>query len=484
MSEKKRVGILGRVKRAAIAFGTGWENADSSPRRRTPPGAKPRDWKHDMTQTARSELVRRSRYLQKNSGFYEESGGDMALYAVGTGIRPQSMAEVESARKEYEDYWKAWSENCDVTGRFSMDDIGNLASRAVDFDGEIFTIRTRDLRGTAKLQIMETHRLSSRTDPDARVYQGIRLSAFGKPLEYYFLRDDKEEFGLLSYFVSHIFEPRWSSALRNPPTLQHGFNNLLDSMELLSLEKHGVKDLLDVARVLKSNRESALDDGDFQIGTDADGDIPANPPSDPAALAKSIGGRIVRINENESLDGFDLKGRPSPTFQGFLEYLLRDTAGGGLPYEVLRDPSKVGGAVVRLLVSKTDRRVEHRKQMLIRRLYKPTWFYVIGDAIDKGELPAVPGWWKTKWTGQRRITVDAGRDEQQSRLDLETGRKSWEQDFAERGMDFEEDLEIRKRNARAIMTAAGHPETEPIPLWMLYKPSGTAPDINMKDEDE
>lgn len=487
--KRKSLGVLGRMGSSITSFfvgGVGWKNADSSARRGTPEGTKPRDWHRDIPGVTHRELVRRSRFLLKNSGFYEEAASDMALYSVGTGIRPQSLAEDEIWRKQAEEYWKDWSRNCDVTGRFSMDEIGNLASRAVDVDGEFFAIRTRDLRGDPKLQALETHRLSYRTDLQKRVFSGIRLSAFGKPLEYFFLRDDGGEFPILQYQLSHIFEPKWISNLRNPPTLQHGFNNLIDVAELLALEKHGVKDLMEVARILKSNRESALDDGDFHIGTDADGNIPDDGGSgtDPEEVTRVIGGRTVRINENESLAGFDMKGRPSPTFQGFLEYLLRDTSGGAIPYEILRDPSKVGGAVVRLLVAKTDRRVEGRKQMIIRRLYRPTWLYVIGDAIDRGILPPAVGWWKTNWTGQRRITVDAGRDEQQARLDLETGRKSWEQDFSERGLDFDEELEVRRRNARRIMTAAGHPETDPIPLWMLYKPSGTAPDINMKDEDE
>ncbi len=32
--------------------------------------------------------------------------------------------------------------------------------------------------------------------------------------------------------------------------------------------------------------------------------------------------------------------------------------------------------------------------ILERRLIKPVWTYVIGDAISRGLLPPIEGWWK------------------------------------------------------------------------------------------
>ena len=75
-----------------LLFGTGpYEAANTSPRRGSIPGAAPQDAKFDLTASVRSELVRRSRYLVKNSGFFREMIGNMALYAVGDGIRPQEL---------------------------------------------------------------------------------------------------------------------------------------------------------------------------------------------------------------------------------------------------------------------------------------------------------------------------------------------------------------------------------------------------------
>ena len=60
-----------------------FESANPSPRRGRVPGAAPRDSKLDLLPGVRRELVRRSRYLHKNSGFIRELVGNMAIYATG-----------------------------------------------------------------------------------------------------------------------------------------------------------------------------------------------------------------------------------------------------------------------------------------------------------------------------------------------------------------------------------------------------------------
>jgi hypothetical protein len=63
-----------------------YEAANHSPRRGRVPGAAPRDAKLDLLPGTRRELVRRSRYLHKKSGFVRELVGSMAIYATGDSI--------------------------------------------------------------------------------------------------------------------------------------------------------------------------------------------------------------------------------------------------------------------------------------------------------------------------------------------------------------------------------------------------------------
>jgi len=113
------------------------------------------------------------------------------------------------------------------------------------------------------------------------------------------------------------------------------------------LEKHAVKDNADISRVLKSEDGEIDDTGDFKVQTDGvveDG-------SDPQQVQRIIGGKVVSIKTNESLESFQ-SNRPSPVFTGFLEHLKRDSSAGILPYEFVLDSGRIGGAGVRLVVAK------------------------------------------------------------------------------------------------------------------------------------
>jgi capsid protein len=119
------------------------------------------------------------------------------------------------------------------------------------------------------------------------------------------------------------------------------------------------------------------------------------------------GGKLVALKPDESIESFQ-SNRPSPTFTGFLEHLRRDSALGVIPFEFAADSSKIGGAGVRLIVAKADRRFSFRQMILERRLIRPVWAYVIGDAIARGLLPSLPTWWRIATVPPKRVTCSPG----------------------------------------------------------------------------
>ena len=439
-----------------------YESANFSPRRGRVPGASPRDAKLDLTPGTRRELVRRSRYLHKNSGFVRELTGSMAIYATGDGIKPQALSADTSWNKAAEEYFARWAARCEITSRFCFAECQALVCRGMDVDGEYFVHKTRNADGLPRLQLIESHRIGDADGGDTE--DGIGFDAFGAPAFYRVLLDDGGCKDVPAHLMLHVFEPESASAVRQPPTLQHSINHILDEIELLALEKHAVKDNADVSRILKTERGELDEDGDFSLGKPATNDKP----SEPSALQKIVGGKLVALKPGESLDSFQ-PNRPSPTFTGFLEHLRRDSALGHIPFEFAADSSKVGGAGVRLVVAKADRRFSYRQLILIERFLKPVWFFVIGDAIATKRLDAVENWTKVAFTTPRRVTVDAGREAQQNRADIELGIKSWAEHFAEQGMDFNEEMEIRAQNARALLDLA---KKYNVPLELLWKPSG------------
>ena len=442
------------------AWASPYDAANWSPNRGRVPGSAPRDAKLDLSPGVRTELVRRSRYLHRNSGFVREMVSNMAIYSTGDGIRPQAQSSDPEWNRRAEEIFRRWSAQCEVTNRFSFEECQSLVCRGMDVDGEFFVLKTRDRSGFAKIQLIETHRIG---DDSEETCDGVGLASDGSP-SFYRLIEDSGPRDIPAASMLHIFEPESVSAVRNAPTIQHSINHLLDEMELLALEKHAVKDNADVARILKTARGEIEDTGDFSIGAQ-----PNQPQaSDAAQLQKIIGGKLVALKPDESLDSFQ-SNRPSPTFTGFLEHLHRSAALGVLPFEFAADSSKIGGAGVRLVVAKADRRFSYRQLILINRLIEPVWAYVIGDAIARGELAAQPQWWRISSTTPKRVSVDAGRESQQNRADVEMGLKTISQSYGELGLDFEEEMRVRARNAKFLVELAAEYQ---IPLEMLWRPSG------------
>jgi capsid protein len=456
------------------AWSSAYDNAQASPRRGPVPGASPRDARRDLSPATRRELVRRSRYLYRNSGFVREMVSSMAIYSTGDGIRPQAQSPDPDWNRRAEDYFKSWSARCEVTGRFSFEECQGLVCRGLDIDGEYFVLKTRNRLGLPSLQLIETHRVGGE-DLALGTIDGVSLDAWGAPLSYRLLEDGGPQ-EIPAHRMLHVFEPEHSSAVRSAPTIQHSINHVLDEMELIALEKHAVKDSADVTRVLK-NEAGRLEEGtDFEF---RDGEAaPESDASSPADLQRVVGGKLVALKPHESLESFESK-RPSPTFTGFLEHLRRDSALGVLPFEFTADSSKIGGAGVRLVVAKADRRFSFRQMILIQRFVRPVWFYVIGDAIARGELEAVPNWWRISCVTPRRVTTDAGREAQQNRADVEMGLKTISDHYEELGADFGEEIERRARDVRMILDAA---QKHSVPVELLWKPAAAVTSLQPQQE--
>jgi len=347
------VKLLHRISRI-LGF-SGYESANVSRRRGPVPGAAPTDQRRALTRHTRRELVRRSRYLNKNSGFAREMVADMAIYSTGDGIQPQALTDDLEWNKAAEDYFARWAARAEITQRFSFEECQHLVCRGLDVDGEYFCIKVRDRFDRPRLQLVEAHRIGDVSGSKDTV-DGIRLDAYGAPVAYRLILDDNRTRDVPANAVMHVFEPEFASGVRQPPTLQHSINHILDEMEMLALEKHAVKDNADIARIIKRESGGLDESSDFSLQTGAPDSAT---PSDPVSLQRIMGGKIVALQPGESLDSFQ-SNRPSPVFTGFLEHLKRDSAAGMLPYEFVLDSSKVGGAGVRLIVAKADRRATGR----------------------------------------------------------------------------------------------------------------------------
>lgn len=444
-----------------MAMGSSYESANRSPRRGQIPGGAPADHKVDLDGSTLQELVKGSRYARKNSGMYKEHIELMALYAVGPhGIKALSDCGDRKKAKAMEDYFRSWSARADFGGRFNFAQIQNLASKTMDTDGELYVIKTFHPKTKApRLQLVEGHRVGDFGPGDT--WDGHKLNRFGQTTHIRVMQDNGKTRDVPMSSVLHIYDPETPSSLRSSPWGSHAIHHIQDENEMLALEKHGVKDNQDITRVLHTESGELDEEGDFQAAGE---NSPINETTDPKALQKITGGKLVAIKPNEKLESFESK-RPSPTFQGFLEHIRRESSLGMLPYSIAVDSSGINAGAIRVDVAKAQRKFEARQALIFEKLIRAVWFFVIGTAIDRGELPAIKDWWKVSAGTPRQFTVDAGRNEESNRRDVEMGLKTPGDYYTANGGDFLEAMERKAKDLEGLFEIA---ELYDIPPEILF----------------
>jgi len=423
----------------------GWQSVGITRLRLSQYGAQPRDLRRDLSSFDRLAMVKKCRWAERNSGLFKQILNDLCLYTVGDGIKPQSHATDPVVREAYNDYFEEWSKKCDITGRFNFDQVQSILLRGMVRDGDSFALKTRNGLGQAKLQVMEAHRVGDPLSPDVPVpgmHDGVQFGPYGELAGFNVYRSDGSSRFIIGNAVMHVVDHEYASGARGVPLLQHSINSIQDEMDIIELEKLAVKDNADVTRVIKKT-------GGFIPG-DMSRELGGSAPSNLGYQYASMGGKILALEPGEEFQSFQ-SNRPSPAFTGFLAALERDIAQGVLPYEFVGDPTKAGSASIRLISAKAGRVFGKYQSVIINTLCNPTWGYVIGQAIANGELPDDPEWNCVSWTTPKSVTVDAGRDAANDREDLKLGLLSFSEVFSQRGMNFEEEAEIKAQNVRYLL---------------------------------
>lgn len=442
--------------------GAGYEAARFTGRRSFLWLSPAQDQRRDLTPAKRHELVKKMRWGERNSGQIREMVGDLVLYTVGDGFRPQAHTADPAWNKTAEEYFANWSRKCDITNRFSFNDLLRIAERRWVLDGDFFLAKVRNASGAAKLQGIEAHRVGSPENmDDPNIHDGVVFGPYGEIKAYWVLRSDGTYRQILANAMMMVQDPEFVSGARGLPLLQHSWNDLQDLMEILALEKSAVKDHAEITRVLKRAG------GEF--GPDLASELASNPQA-ADALGVGLGGKFIALEPGEDLV-HQVSARPNSNFDSFIRAVKQDAAAGVMPAG-FTDPTMLNGPAVRMVIAKMDRIASRHQTILIDNVCTPTWGYVIGDAIARGDLPSIDGWEKHSWTTPKRITVDAGREAANDRADVEMGLLSMSEIYSQRGMDFREEMEKRAADMAYIRDLASR---NGLPFELLYRMSNAQP---------
>ena len=441
----KPVSLVQRIGAGVKAFAAGYgggistfqpyEGAGFSRKRPIIYGAHARDSKIDLTESTRTELLKLARHMYRNIGLVKGAVDSIAAYSIGPGLRPQYRGTDQEFGKLAEAYWRdVISPAPEVTGRMTWTDLLMALSRSIDVDGDVFVVMT----DSGKLQVVEGHRVCE--GDDYGTSDGVFLGKLGEPTAYLVETNDQYR-KIPAELVVHLMELERPDQIRGASALARALNHLRDLKLVTEFEKDALKVQSSIAAVIVSQDGDPLANTGGFFGKIQERDSG----NDVAREEITSSANIPRLAPGEKIENLSPT-RPGSSFENFAKFLIRDIALGlNLPPEFVYDPASVGGAGMRFVVAKAQRRFEQRQRLLIDRFCQRAWRYFIARAITAGDLPEVKDYDRVSWQTPKSLTVDAGREAMQAREDYKAGLSTLADYFGELGLDWQEQVDQRKQ---------------------------------------
>jgi len=457
------------------------------------------DTRREVDTYSRLELLRRARFLYNNVGLVRRIVNGISRLVAGTGLSPQALTTDSAWNAKAERHFTERAGQrfvFDVGGRYDFFSAQRAIMRQRLRDGDCAAILTESAAGTPRVRMYESHQIgdidkpwgasADATDPWR---DGVMHNRDNRPVAYRILGDAGASVVVPAEDVIFFADYERIGQSRGLTILYHAVNNLLDTTEIVSFFKQGIK---------ASNQLG------FYISEDATKDGPQGLPGRiRAAKATTVGGTAATVTQDklfaagqiqELNPGQELKvlhdQRPHPNALGLLDWCIRDISWGcGLSPEVLWNIASLGGANTRFVMADTQTFVEEQQQELIDLYCSRFWVYFVAKEIKSGRIdkPSDPEWWKHGWVPPPRQTVDFGRD---GRLYLEQHRaglltsKRWNM---MQGLDWktEADQFIEERvYLRDTAAARGLSFAELLPPAPGQAPAAAAPPTSADEDPE
>ena len=395
------------------------------------------DSKSTLTPLTRKRMLGYARFFYANVGFAKGGIDDRALYSVGNGINLRSLISDPEIRALYDAAWDAWKYFADFFGIFHFDTMQDLASRAIDVDGDLGGILTENEEGEARVQMIEGHRIDDCGKSDS--CDGVLLAPNGQNRAFRIRVDTPTGFTEIpaDRFI-HLFDAERFDERRGKTALHHAIKTLRHRIDILGFEQVAVQWNSAIAAAIETTS------GEVGPGLFGNPQQKTTAGGEPITLEQLRAGAIPRLKPGEKI-WTHKSDRPSSTFGGFLDYLDRDVALGlGIPVQFLHC-ADMGGTPQRFVMRKAERKFSQRA-MLIARFVRRVRFYWAAKEIQRGALPFVDDWWKVRPEFPATASVDIGREGQQNREDLRFGNRTLQMDAGEQGLDWREDIRAQRQD--------------------------------------
>jgi lambda family phage portal protein len=420
-----------------------------------------------------TELRIKSRDLVRRNAWAQAGIEAFVANAVGTGIKPQSLATDERFKTDVQSLWRDWTEEADAAGQTDFYGLQALACRAMLEGGECL-IRLRPRRPEdglvvpLQLQLLEPEHLPISLNLDLPsgnvVRSGIEFDSLGRRVAYHLYRSHPEDGRLAPMSgqggmdtvridakeIIHLFRVLRPGQIRGEPWLSRALVKLneLDQYDDAELVRKKTAAMF-AGFVTRQNPEDNL------MGEGAaDNDGIALAGLEPGTLQILEPGEDIKFSDPADVGG---------SYGEFLRTQFRAVAAAiGVTYEQLTgDLTGVNYSSIRAGMLEFRRRCEMvQHSVLVHQMCRPVWAAWMKQAVLAGALEA-PGFARggparrrqysqVKWIPQGWQWVDPEKEFKAMLLAIRAGLMSRSEAIAAFGYDAEDvDREIAADNQRA-----------------------------------
>lgn len=438
----------------------------------------------------------RSRDLARNHGVADGAQQTLVDNIVGSGLRLKSRPlwkalgwtqdQAEEWSNGVEALWSIWSESnwCDAARALNFHGLTTQAYRAGFVNGEALALPLwlpkRVAAGAPAatcIQLVEADRLANPNhQPDSdRLRGGIEIDEYGGAVAYWIRKTHPGD----RYWLSTGFS---SDAERIPAFTPWGRMRVIHVHDKertgQSRGKPGLASVLRQFKVLGDYTNAELKAAvvnsmvamvtESAVGQEGLVELLAGNPDALKSYQDGLANRgrsgidfnagmIVPLALGEKLNSFT-PGRPSTAFEPFVLSLFRHVAAGlNLPYELLlKDFSKTNYSSARAALLEAWRFFKGRRKWIATYWAQPVFELWFEEMVQQGAIEAPDFYAKralycrAKWLGDGRGWIDPLKEAQAAEKRMTLGLTNLEDESAEQGQDWEEQLEQRAREeARA-----------------------------------
>ncbi|MCM1189811.1 MAG: phage portal protein [bacterium] len=407
---------------------------------------------------SRDEVKARARDLERNSDIMNSVAGAFKRNVVGGGFQVQAKTNETDLNKNIEKAWKRWckKQNCDVTGRQSLNQMIRMAVERKKIDGGILFVKryTEDGFVPFKLQMIETDELDSGTvwpkKKGNKVVGGIEYNSWNRPVGYFIKQYDidgygqKESVWVDAQDVIFYFTIRRPTQLREMSDMAQTIPRIRDITEFMTAVS--VKQRIEACLAVFIERGLPVSGMGLGVGrgNDAlngnDGRISYEGKLLSPGMIKEMnpGDKAQVINPNG-------QGADATSFTKLQQRLIG--AGQGISYEATsRDMSEATYSSARQGMIEDDLTYGEEKELLLEVLDEIYETFII-SAVLCGAL-SIPRFWEEKeryldheWTQEPKPWIDPQKESNANSIALKTGQKTFKQIAAENGRDWRDQIE-------------------------------------------